>query len=112
MTGATCKKRACMFFHKQETTLNHLQRILSFHEILREKHGIRLCINDKSLCKSHICCEWNNIKGEDAWGKISTVTDAKRNGGTECQEAKKTFHPVAGLPACQVGKKRFELDLD
>lgn len=97
-----------MFFHEQETTLNHLQRILSFREILREKHGIRLCVNDKSLCKSHLCYEWNHIKSEDAWGKkkISTITDAKRNGSTERQELKKTFHLGAGLPACPLEKRK------
>lgn len=44
----TLELHAC--FSMNETTFNHLQRILCFHETLREKHGIGLIINDESVC--------------------------------------------------------------
>lgn len=54
---------AYMFFYEWDTTLNHLQWILCFHESLWEKHGIRLCINDELLCELDTSLEWNDRKG-------------------------------------------------
>lgn len=45
-------RTACMFSHEQETTFNHLQWILCFHESLREEHGMVLIMSDDSPSNS------------------------------------------------------------
>ncbi len=98
-------RTACMFSHERET-FNHLQRILCFHETLREKHGTRLIINDASLCKKDIMHVIMTADSEDDEEEGCTVADAERDCSTECQTLKKAPHLGVCFSACLQGKRR------
>lgn len=102
----TFVRSTCMFFHERETTLNHLQWILCFHESLREKHGIGLCIHDESYCVNLIYVVNGMTEKVRMPRKICTIAEAERDGGTERQELKNTPHLGAGLSACQLEERR------